>query len=82
MGIVITLIVLLVLALILAIANIHIVPQGKAYVVEHLGSYRKTWTTGGIKFTIPFFQRVAKKINLMEQVADFPPQPACLSTMR
>ncbi len=60
---------------IICIANIHIVPQGKAYVIEHLGSYRKTWTTGGIKFTIPFFQKVAKKINLMEQVADFPPQP-------
>ena len=60
---------------IICIANMHVVPQGKAYVVEHLGSYRKTWTTGGIKFTIPFFQRVAKKINLMEQVADFPPQP-------
>ncbi len=60
---------------IIVIANIHIVPQGKAYVIEHLGSYRKTWTTGGIKFTVPFFQRVAKKINLMEQVADFPPQP-------
>ncbi len=64
-----------IIAIIIVISNIHIVPQGKAYVVEHLGSYRKTWTTGGIKFTIPFFQRVAKKINLMEQVADFPPQP-------
>ena len=66
--------VLAVIAIII-ISNIHIVPQGKAYVVEHLGSYRKTWTTGGIKFTVPFLQRVAKKINLMEQVADFPPQP-------
>ena len=64
-----------IVAIIIVIANVHIVPQGKAFVVEHLGSYRKTWTTGGIKFTIPFFQRVAKKINLMEQVADFPPQP-------
>ena len=64
-----------VVVLIIVISNIHIVPQGKAYVIEHLGSYRKTWTTGGIKFTIPFSQRVAKKINLMEQVADFPPQP-------
>ena len=67
-------IVVIVLAII-AITNVHIVPQGKAFVVEHLGSYRKTWQTGGLKFTIPFFQRVAKKINLMEQVADFPPQP-------
>ena len=67
-------IVVIILAII-AITNVHIVPQGKAFVVEHLGSYRKTWQTGGLKFTIPFFQRVAKKINLMEQVADFPPQP-------
>ena len=72
---VIAIIILVALAAIIIIANIHIVPQGKAYIVEHLGSYRKTWTTGGIKFTIPFFQRIAKKINLMEQVADFPPQP-------
>jgi regulator of protease activity HflC (stomatin/prohibitin superfamily) len=64
-----------IIAIIIVISNVHIVPQGKAYVVEHLGSYRKTWTTGGIKITVPFFQRVAKKINLMEQVADFPPQP-------
>ncbi len=71
----IALVVLVVILAIIIISNIHIVPQGKAYVIEHLGSYRKTWTTGGIKFTIPFFQKVAKKINLMEQVADFPPQP-------
>ncbi len=67
--------ILVIILAIIAITNIHIVPQGKAFVVEHLGSYRKTWTTGGIKFTVPFLQRVAKKINLMEQVADFPPQP-------
>ena len=67
--------ILVIILAIIAITNIHIVPQGKAYVVEHLGSYRKTWTTGGIKITVPFLQRVAKKINLMEQVADFPPQP-------
>ena len=72
---IIAIVVLVAIVAIIIIANIHIVPQGKAYVIEHLGSYRKTWTTGGIKFTIPFFQKVAKKINLMEQVADFPPQP-------
>ena len=71
----IAIIILVAIAIIIVITNIHIVPQGKAYVIEHLGSYRKTWQTGGIKFTIPFFQKVAKKINLMEQVADFPPQP-------
>ena len=73
MGIVITLIVLLVLALILAIANIHIVPQAHAYVVERLGSYHATWSNG-IHMKIPFFDKISKKVNLMEQVVDFPPQ--------
>ena len=59
---------------IIFISNIHIVPQGKAYVIERLGSYRKTWDTG-IHPKIPFVDRIAKKVNLMEQVADFPPQP-------
>ena len=60
--------------LILVISNIHIVPQARAYVIERLGGYHATWRTGP-HMTIPFFDRVAKKINLMEQVADFPPQP-------
>ena len=56
------------------LSNVHIVPQSKAYVIERLGSYRETWTTG-IHFKLPFVDRIAKKINMMEQVADFPPQP-------
>ena len=56
------------------ISNIHIVPQARAYVIERLGAYHTTWNTG-IHFKIPFFDRIAKKINKMEQVADFPPQP-------
>ena len=56
------------------ISNIHIVPQARAYVIERLGGYQTTWNTG-IHFKIPFFDRIAKKINKMEQVADFPPQP-------
>ena len=60
--------------IILFIANIHIVPQSKAYVIERLGAYNKTWKTG-FHVKIPFIEKVAKKINLMEQVADFPPQP-------
>ncbi len=55
------------------ISSINIVPQARAYVVEHLGAYYKTWQTG-IHFRVPFIQRIAKKISLMEQVADFPPQ--------
>ena len=71
---VIAIIVVVAILAIIVISNIHIVPQAKAYVVERLGSYRATWETG-IHVKIPFIDRIAKKINLMEQVADFPPQP-------
>lgn len=62
------------LILITIIANIHIVPQSQAYVIERLGAYHQTWKTG-IHWKLPFIERIAKRINLMEQVADFPPQP-------
>ena len=60
--------------LLIIISNIHIVPQSKAYLIERLGAYHQTWRTG-IHFKIPFIDRIAKRINLMEQVADYPPQP-------
>ena len=66
--------VLIGILLIIVISNIHIVPQSKAYLVERLGAYHQTWRTG-IHFKIPFIDRIAKRINLMEQVADYPPQP-------
>ena len=56
------------------ISNIHIVPQARAYVIERLGAYHTTWGTG-LHFKIPFIDKVSKRINKMEQVADFPPQP-------
>ena len=56
------------------ISNIHIVPQARAYVIERLGAYHTTWSTG-LHFKIPFIDKISKKINKMEQVADFPPQP-------
>ena len=59
---------------ILVISNIHIVPQGQAFVIERLGAYHATWSTG-LHVKLPFFDRVAKRVNMMEQVADFPPQP-------
>ena len=63
-----------VVLLILIISNIHIVPQARSYVVERLGAYHATWKTG-IHMTVPFIDRVSKKVNMMEQVVDFPPQP-------
>ena len=66
--------ILAVIVLITIIANIHVVPQARVYVIERLGSYHTTWATG-VHFKIPFGDRISKKINKMEQVADFPPQP-------
>ena len=66
---------LLAVALIaLIIANVKIVPQSKAFVIERLGTYNSTWQTG-IHIKIPFIERIAKQVSLKEQVADFPPQP-------
>jgi regulator of protease activity HflC (stomatin/prohibitin superfamily) len=56
------------------IANIKIVPQAKAYVIERLGSYRETWQTG-LHIKIPFIERIANTISLKEKVYDFAPQP-------
>ena len=67
-------IVIVAILLVLVIANIKIVPQSQAFVIERLGAYNQTWKTG-IHWKIPFIERIAKRINLMEQVADFPPQP-------
>ena len=67
-------IIIILLVLIIIVRNIRIVQQSKAYVIERLGSYQKTWSTG-LKFKIPIIERVAKVISLKEQVADFPPQP-------
>ena len=60
--------------LLVIITNIVIVPQSKVYVVERLGSYSDTWSAG-LHVKIPFIERIAKKVSLKEQVADFPPQP-------
>ena len=66
--------VIIVLLLVVVIANIKIVPQSKAYVIERLGAYHTTWETG-FHVKIPFIERVAKIVSLKEKVADFPPQP-------
>ena len=71
---IILVIIIIALAIIVLISNIKIVPQATAQVVERLGRYTTTWTTG-LHVKIPFIETIAKKITLMEQVADFPPQP-------
>ena len=74
MGVVVVLLVVIVLVLWVLASCIRIVPQAYAVVLERLGAYKATWGTG-IHFKVPFIERVARRVNLKEQVVDFPPQP-------
>lgn len=65
--------IIIILLLVLA-SCIKVVPQAQAYVVERLGAYQGTWSVG-VHIKVPFFDKVARRVNLKEQVADFPPQP-------
>ena len=67
-------IILIVFVLAVIVANIKVVPQAHAYVVERLGAFHAAWGTG-LHVKIPFLDRIAKKVSLKEQVIDFPPQP-------
>ena len=67
-------VVLIVFVLAVIVANIKIVPQAHAFVVERLGAFHASWGTG-LHVKIPFLDRIAKKVSLKEQVIDFPPQP-------
>lgn len=70
----IVLLIILVLIIILLASCIKIVPQAQAYVVERLGAYQGTWSVG-LKLKMPFIDKIARKVNLKEQVVDFAPQP-------
>ncbi|MBE6574456.1 MAG: SPFH/Band 7/PHB domain protein, partial [Ruminococcaceae bacterium] len=65
---------IVIIVAILIIANIRVVPQSDAYVIERLGKYETTWHTG-MHVKIPFVDRINKRVSLKEQVVDFPPQP-------
>ncbi len=67
----VALLVILLLSLIFSV--VHIVPQASAFVIQRLGAYLETWDVG-LHFKIPFIDRIANKVDLKEQVADFPPQ--------
>ena len=64
----------LILIIIVLIANIKIVPQAHAYIVERLGAFHASWGVG-LHFKVPVVEKVVKKVSLKEQVVDFPPQP-------
>lgn len=68
------LLILILIILLVLIANIKIVPQAYAYIIERLGGYNGTWGVG-LHVKIPFIDKVASKVSLKEHVVDFPPQP-------
>ncbi len=70
----IVLLLLILFIIIFLISRIKIVPQAQEYVIERLGSYSTTWTTG-LHLLVPFVDRIAKKVSLKEVVVDFRPQP-------
>ena len=74
MGSILFLLIVIILVLWILASCICIVPQAYAIVLERLGAYQATWGTG-VHFKLPFVERVARKVNLKEQVVDFPPQP-------
>ena len=71
---IIVVVVIIVLLLIILAANIKVVQQSKASVVERLGAFRTVWGVG-LHIKIPFIERIAKTVSLKEQVVDFAPQP-------
>ena len=73
-GLITGIIILLVIVIWLFVSCIKVVPQAHAYVVERLGAYQGTWSVG-MHFKMPFFDKIAKKVLLKEQVVDFAPQP-------
>ena len=74
MGAIIFLVVLCIIVLVMLASCIQIVPQAHAYVVERLGAYQGTWQVG-LHIKVPFVDRIARRVNLKEQVCDFAPQP-------
>lgn len=70
----IILVIIIVIALLFLISCIKIVPQAKALVIERLGAYQVTWSVG-LHFKLPIIERVARRVDLKEQVVDFAPQP-------
>ena len=68
------LMVLIIIAVMVLLSCVKVVPQAYAFILERFGAYKATWGTG-LHLKVPFIERVARKVNLKEQVVDFPPQP-------
>lgn len=71
MGLILALIAIIIVVI---VANIKIVPQAHAYIIERFGGYSQTWGVG-LHIKVPFIEKISKKVSLKEHVVDFPPQP-------
>ena len=65
---------LAVIAFVIVVSNINVVQQSRAYVIERLGAFQAVWGVG-LHIKIPFIDRIVRRVNLKEQVHDYPPQP-------
>ena len=65
---------LFIILFVILIANISVVQQSRAYVIERLGAFHQVWGVG-LHFKVPFIDRIARRVSLKEQVLDYPPQP-------
>ena len=74
-GTIFAIIVVVIFLLALLVSCIKVVPQAQTYVLERFGAYQATWGVG-IHWKWPIIDRIAKRVNLKEQVVDFAPQPA------
>src|SRR5256885_7816822 len=66
-------IILVALAILTLFAGVKTVPQGYHWTVERFGKYTRTLESG-LNLIVPFFDRVGRKMNVMEQVIDIPQQ--------
>jgi regulator of protease activity HflC (stomatin/prohibitin superfamily) len=66
-------IVFVVLAILTLLAGVKSVSQGYNWTVERFGKYTHTLKPG-LNFIVPFFDRIGRKMNIMEQVIDIPQQ--------
>ena len=69
----ITLGILAVAAFVLLTSAVKVVPQGFNFTVEAFGRYTRTLGPG-MHFLVPFYQRIGRKMNMMESVLDIPTQ--------
>ena len=64
------LVIILIIVMVLLISCVKIVRQAQALVIERLGAYQATWGTG-LHFKLPIVDRVARRVDMKEQVVDF-----------